>query len=107
MGYIKFSVIRLDGNYHGPGHSTLRRTWQIVRMGSYAKTWTLYIYRGGRADDRADGVLPALAWRVAGRPAMISELRSYTGCLALLAFVVVAFGGVAKACIFAFDWLFG
>lgn len=38
---------------------------------------------------------------------MISELRSYTGCLALLAFVVVAFGGVAKACIFAFDWLFG
>lgn len=38
---------------------------------------------------------------------MIDELRSYTGCLALLAFVVVAFGGVAKACIFAFDWLFG
>ena len=38
---------------------------------------------------------------------MISELRSTIGCVVLLALAAVAFGGVAKACIFAFDWLFG
>lgn len=36
----------LDCNHHGPSHETLRRTAQIVRMGSYAKMWTLYVYRG-------------------------------------------------------------
>lgn len=36
----------LDRNYHGPNHETLRRTAQIVRMGSYAKMWALYVYRG-------------------------------------------------------------
>ena len=54
MRYINFSVIRLDGNHHGPGRSTLRRTWQIVRMQSYAKMWTLYLYRG---DGRTIGLM--------------------------------------------------
>lgn len=47
---IRFEVGTLDCNYHGPNGTTLRRTWRIVRMDSYAKCWTLYIYRGdGRA----------------------------------------------------------
>jgi len=36
----------LDTNFHGSKSTTLRNTWQVVRMGSYAKSWTLYIYRG-------------------------------------------------------------
>ena len=40
----------LARNSHGPKFTTLRNTWQIVRMGSYAKMWTLYVYRSdGRA----------------------------------------------------------
>ena len=40
----------LDSNYHGPKMSTLRNTCKVVRMGSYAKSWTIYIYRNdGRA----------------------------------------------------------
>ena len=46
----KFEFRLLDGNHHGPEFSTLRSTWQLVRMGSYAKSWTLYVYR---ADGRA------------------------------------------------------
>lgn len=50
MRWVKFEVGTLDGNHHGPDFTTLRRTWQIVRMGSYAKCWTLYVYRNdGRA----------------------------------------------------------
>ena len=40
----------LCNNHHGPDHATLCNTWQVVRMGSYAKSWTLYVYRkDGRA----------------------------------------------------------
>lgn len=47
---IRIKCRTLKGNHHGPDHTTLRRTWQIVRMGSYAKYWRLYVYRGdGRA----------------------------------------------------------
>lgn len=44
--FVHFSYDSGDVNYHGPDHSTLRRAWKIVRMGSYAKTWKLYVYRG-------------------------------------------------------------
>ena len=50
-GMITIRTGTLDSNHHGrPGFTTLRNTWQIVRMGSYAKCWTLYVYRrDGRA----------------------------------------------------------
>lgn len=41
---VQFEFRKSDINYHGPDMTTLRRTWQIVRMGSYAKTWSLYVY---------------------------------------------------------------
>lgn len=45
MKHIKFRLWTLDSNSHGrPWPTTLKATWQIVRMGSYAKIWTLYIY---------------------------------------------------------------
>lgn len=54
--YIQLSFGTLSTNYHGRKDSglysgkTLRRTVRLTRMGSYAKYWTLYIYRGdGRA----------------------------------------------------------
>lgn len=47
---LHVSTGTLDSNSHGPKFTTLRNTWQIVRMDSYAKTWTLYVYRSdGRA----------------------------------------------------------
>lgn len=44
--WLQIRLRTLDGNHHGDKHETLRRTWQWVRMGSYAKIWTLYVYRG-------------------------------------------------------------
>lgn len=50
MPWIRVRSYTLSSNHHGPKHDTLRNTWQVVRMGSYAKSWTLYIYRkDGRA----------------------------------------------------------
>ena len=41
---------QLDGNYHGPGGEPLTSTFLLLRMGSYAKSWGLWIYnREGRA----------------------------------------------------------
>lgn len=58
---IKLDTFRLDNNYHGPAETTLRSTWQIVRMESYAKMWTLYIYR---ADGSTIGLTVAFPrWR--------------------------------------------
>lgn len=48
--FVVLTFGTLDANYHGPGGTTLRRTVSLVRMGSYAKFWTLYVYR---ADGRA------------------------------------------------------
>jgi len=42
--WVQFGGRKFAENYHGPSRLPLRRTWQIVRMGSYAKMWTLYIY---------------------------------------------------------------
>lgn len=48
--WVLFSFGTLSQNYHGPNHTTLRRIIALDRMGSYAKCWTLYVYRGdGRA----------------------------------------------------------
>jgi len=41
---VQFRFDANDMNWHGPKATTLRSTWQIVRMGSYAKTWRLYVY---------------------------------------------------------------
>jgi hypothetical protein len=50
MKWIRLRVSTLTNNHHGPHFTPLRRTWQIVRMGSYAKCWSLYVYRSdGRA----------------------------------------------------------
>ena len=50
LPWMHVRTYTINSNHHGPGSTTLRRTWQIVRMGSYAKSWTLYVYRGdGRA----------------------------------------------------------
>lgn len=47
---ISFDADTLDGNHHGPNSTILRSGFKIVRMGSYAKMWSLYIYRrDGRA----------------------------------------------------------
>lgn len=48
--WLHVSTGTLDGNSHGSKFTTLRNTWQIVRMGSHAKQWTLCVYRSdGRA----------------------------------------------------------
>lgn len=39
-----FDFSKSDKNYHGTNRQPLRSTWQIVRMGSYAKCWSLYVY---------------------------------------------------------------
>ena len=46
---IRFRFDRSDINYHGPNRATRVLTARIVRMGSYAKTWSLYLYgpKGG------------------------------------------------------------
>lgn len=50
MALVKLKLSTLSSNHHGHEFTTLRRTWQLVRMDSYAKSWTLYVYRGdGRA----------------------------------------------------------
>ncbi len=38
---------------------------------------------------------------------MIAELKSYIGCLVLIAVSMVIIGGLGKLCIAAFDWVFG
>jgi hypothetical protein len=43
--WLSFYYFTLDGNSHGPEHTSRRSTCRIVRMDSYAKTWTLYVYR--------------------------------------------------------------
>lgn len=61
MAIVKFSFSTLPSNHHGPAFATLRNTWQIVRMGSYAKMWTLYVYR---SDGRAHAIgLAFPRWR--------------------------------------------
>lgn len=48
--FVSFDTNTLDGNHHGPDGATLRSGFKVVRMGSYAKIWSLYIYRrDGRA----------------------------------------------------------
>lgn len=42
---VQFKLYHSTENWHGPNHTVKRSTWQIVRMGSYAKMWTLYRYR--------------------------------------------------------------
>ena len=37
---------------------------------------------------------------------MISELRSYIGCLITLFLAMLAAGGVIKACLGVWDWVF-
>jgi hypothetical protein len=45
---IRFDIARSDGpNYHGPNDTTLRRCFKLVRMGSYAKMWSIYRYHNG------------------------------------------------------------
>lgn len=44
--WLRIETDTLDTNYHGPNSTTLRRTWLFVRMGSFAKYWSLYLYLG-------------------------------------------------------------
>jgi len=51
MQFLKYLRIRVRTgkiacNWHGPQRNILRRTVRLVRMGSYAKMWTFYLYRG-------------------------------------------------------------
>lgn len=46
---IRFYFNRSDENYHGPNHTPKTNTASLVRMASYAKCWSLYLYgpKGG------------------------------------------------------------
>lgn len=43
--WLQLQLDTLDGNYHGPKFTPLRRTCRWVRMGAYVHCWTLYIYK--------------------------------------------------------------
>jgi len=59
--WVQLAVDTLDGNHHGPDHTTLRSTWQVVRMDAYVKSWTLYIYRADGSTINIRVTLPR--WR--------------------------------------------
>jgi hypothetical protein len=41
---IEFHMTRLNGNHHRADGDTLRLTFLLVRMGSFAKSWGLWLY---------------------------------------------------------------